>query len=611
MLKLKIIILITSLLGLAPSSLFAGAFFETGETTLTDTIDNGTWVTVNTQKTYINPVVIAGPVSHNNDRSLSVRVRSASGNSFQVGMQSPCESNDADPAPSPAPSNPAITCPVTWSSETVQWLVVEKGTWVFPNGTKIEAYLHDTSTVRSVWNNVNNISNISYSHTYSSAPVVLHTVNSFNDSRWIDSSVWSPSNSKNVPPSNSAFRLTLEGAEVANVHSSETIGWVAIEQGTGNNNGIDYSAGRTGGLDVDRHSDECQNLSYGVSFAGNPNVISKHNSMSGGNGAWVRLCGAGIGTSSFNVHMDEDQVRDTERTGIPEYVSWFAFEQGAFGALEFITATKSYTDASGDLEVGPGELVTFNITLTNLMDDFVQLNNAADEFTDILDSNLIIDGGSLSADSGSISQSGQTISWNGAIPASGVVNLSYSAEVASNSSVCSLSNISNQAQVHMDPIDDTMQAGDTDNLNVIAELSDDTNTDDGNDSDLDNRTDDDDPTLVTVSCSSEVSISKTDGVGVDSYTPGSDTTYTIIVTNNGPHHLIGAQINDALPSNVTSNGNWTCDPAEAPGDGTASCISGNPAGTTQTGSGNISLTVDIPANKSLVISLPVTYSDTP
>ncbi|WP_251359738.1 hypothetical protein [Kangiella sp. TOML190] len=590
-------------------SIQAGAFFETGQATLTDTIDNGSWVTVTTQKTYINPVVIAGPISHNNDNSLSVRVRNAAGNSFQIGMQSPCESNDADPAPAPAPQTPAITCPSSWSAETVSWLVVEKGTWVFPDGTKIEAYLHDTSIVRSGWNTQNNIANINYSHNYSVAPAVLHTVNSFNDSRWISSTVWSPSNSKSVPPSTAAFRLTLEGAEVAAVHALETIGWVAIERGSGTNNSQVYAAGRTGGLDVDRHSDECQNLSYGASFSTNPNLLAKHNTMSGGNGAWVRLCNAEIGTSSFNVHVDEDQVRDTERTGIPEYVSWFAFDSGAVGALEFLTATKTFTDADADNQVGPGELVTFNITITNLQDDFVQANNPSDEFVDVLDANLVPEPSSLTASSGTISASGQTVTWNGSVAASGTVTLSYQARVADNAAVCSLTNIANQAELRMDPIDNSIQTGDIDNLNNIVELSDDPAADDGADSDMDSLTNDDDLTLVPVACLSDIEVSKIDPN--TNYIPGSNTSYTITITNNGPHNLIGANIVDNLPANVSSNGNWSCDPALPPGDNSASCITGSAAGTTQAGSGNINLTVDIPSGKSLVITLPVSYSATP
>ncbi len=582
----------------------AGAFFETGSSD----VDVGVWLTVTTQKTYTDPVVIAGPITHNNDNSLSVRIRSASGNSFQMQVQSPCTSLNEFNSNSPPPAN---TCPSSaWQTETVQWLVVERGTWVIPNGTgftKIEAYLHSTNTVRGGGTNGDVIN---FSHTYATAPAVLHTINTFNDPEWITTTVFAPVGDKENPPTTTGFRIALEGAEAVNSHPTETIGWVAIERGSGTYNGNNFAAGRTGGRDVDRHQDECQNIAYGNTFTGAPNVVVKHNSMDGGNGGWVRLCGSGVEATQFNVHIDEDQVNDTERTGIPEFVAWFAFQANSVGALEFITASKSFTDASGDNQVGPGELVTFNVVLTNLQNDFAQANNAGNEFVDTLDSNFVFDS-IINDGGGGLTNSGQDMLWNGSIPASGTVNLSYRVRVADSSTVCTSTNISNQAQVNMDPIDNAIQTGDTENVNSIVELSDDTSTDDTVDSDLDGLTNDDDPTLVPVNCRSNVSVVKTDGAGSTTYTPGQDTEYTITITNDGPHNLIGAVINDVLPANASNNGDWTCDPAESPGDGSASCVSGSAAGTTQAGTGNVTLTVDIPNGKSLVIKVPISYSESP
>ena len=247
----------------------AAAFFETGETSVSTTVDNGGWVTVNLQKTYVSPVVIAGPVTHNNGNSLSVRVRNAGSTSFQIGMQSPCESYNRYNNTTPPPAN---TCPTSaWQSETIQWLVIEQGTWEFPDNTKVEAYLHNTSTIRSKFGgNSNNADTISYSHTYTQAPAVLHTVNTFNDANWISTTAWGSTGGRNNPPGTTGFRLALEGAEATTSHGSEAIGWLAIERGTGTNLGNTYAAGRTAGLDVDRHNDECQNLSYGATFPATP-----------------------------------------------------------------------------------------------------------------------------------------------------------------------------------------------------------------------------------------------------------------------------------------------------------------------------------------------------
>ena len=577
----------------------AGAFFETGRSQVNTTVDNGGWITVNLQKSYINPVIIAGSISHNNDNSLSVRVRNVTGSSFELGMQSPCQSynrfaNTTPPAVNTCPSSP-------WVGETIEWMVVEQGTWVFPDGTKIEAYQHITSTVRSS-SSASPGTDISFSHNYSSAPAVLHTVNTFNDSNWISSSVWAPSSTKANPPNAMGFRVALEGAEATTSHGNETIGWVAIERGTGANLGNSYAVGRTGGLDVDRHSDECQNLAYGTTFSVVPNVISKHNTMDGGNGGWVRQC-ASSNSSSFNVHVDEDQVRDVERTGIPEYVSWFAFESGSFGALEFLSATKTVTDEDSDGVGGPGELLTYAVTITNLQDDFAQVDNAAStnpEFTDDLDSNVTFDS-VVSASSGSLTHNAglNRMEWQGSVPASGAVSLQYRVRVNEDMTICSLSNISNQGQLNMDPVDDSIEAGDIDNLNQITELTDDPSRDDGVDSDGDTLTNDDDATVITAECLSDISVTKSDATA--NYAPGQNSSYTIVITNAGPHSVVGIQVADTLPSGLSFNGAVNCSITNGSGSCGAQSVSG------QDYSQSITLSNDSEAT----IVIPVSYSEDP
>ena len=53
----------------------------------------------------------------------------------------------------------------------------------------------------------------------------------------------------------------------------------------------------------------------------------------------------------------------------------------------------------------------------------------------------------------------------------------------------------------------------------------------------------------------DTSIEKTDGS--DTYVPGSDVTYTIVVSNAGPFGAQGALVNDPLPAGIT-DANWTC-----------------------------------------------------
>lgn len=573
-------------------SAFAGAFFETGQSVVNPTIDSSSanWLTVTTQKTYKRPVIIASLMTHNNGNSLSVRVRSVGSNSFQIGLQSPCESYNRYNNTTPPPNN---RCPVSpWQAETVQWMVIEEGTWIFPDGKKVEAYKLNSNTVRSkIGNNSNAATVVNYSHTYATAPIVLHTVNTFNDSNWISSTVWGRTGGRGQIPNTTGFRIALEGAEATASHGSEAIGWVAIELGSGTNMGNQYVAFKSPGLTVDRHNDGCYSVNYGLNFNAVPNAVVQHNTMKGGDGAWVRGCAA-IQTNRVRVHMEEDQVSDTERTGVPESVAGFAFTNGSVGALEFLLVEKSTLDT----DVGPGSIITYSIYIENLQDDFEQPDNPSStepEFVDVLDSTLEFDS-IVSASSGTLTFNPILLrfEWNGSIPAEGVVELEYTVRVKKQVGTCVLTNIPNQAQFNMDPSRDSA-------VNDIVELSNnDPFTDDGVDLDGDGLTDDDDPTLVPVACSSDLSVSKTDTVA--NYTPGESSTHTITVTNAGPHHVVGATITDNLPNGVAINGAVTC-------NFTGVGICG-----TQTIVGNdISQAFTLEKDAVLTLTVPILYSNDP
>lgn len=95
----------------------------------------------------------------------------------------------------------------------------------------------------------------------------------------------------------------------------------------------------------------------------------------------------------------------------------------------------------------------------------------------------------------------------------------------------------------------------------------------------------------------DLSITKTDNV--PAYSPGTDTTYTIVVSNSGPFGVQGATVEDPLPAGITT-ANWTC-------VGAGGGICGAPSGT-----GGISSTVSLPvggtATYTLTMSVPVGFT---
>ena len=93
----------------------------------------------------------------------------------------------------------------------------------------------------------------------------------------------------------------------------------------------------------------------------------------------------------------------------------------------------------------------------------------------------------------------------------------------------------------------------------------------------------------------DLSVTKTDGSAT--YTPGGSTTYTIVVTNNGPSFVTGATVTDALPIAISS-ATWT-----ATYTGTGSTGPGS-------GTGNIDATIDLAAGGTATFLVTANISST-
>lgn len=91
----------------------------------------------------------------------------------------------------------------------------------------------------------------------------------------------------------------------------------------------------------------------------------------------------------------------------------------------------------------------------------------------------------------------------------------------------------------------------------------------------------------------DLAITKTNNA--TSVVPGTQTTYTIVVSNSGPSAITGAAVADNLPANLT-NASWTCTASAG-----SSCGSAN-------GTGSINNTVDLAVNGTATYSLTATIS---
>jgi len=86
----------------------------------------------------------------------------------------------------------------------------------------------------------------------------------------------------------------------------------------------------------------------------------------------------------------------------------------------------------------------------------------------------------------------------------------------------------------------------------------------------------------------DLAITKTDGAAT--YTPGTASIYTIVVSNNGPSDVVGATVNDPLPAGITNAG-WTV------------VLGAGANAPANSGSGAINQVVDIPAGSNITYTL--------
>jgi hypothetical protein len=248
-------------------------------------------------------VVVASANYSSSTAASVVRIRNASGNSFEVKMDS--------------------TSQTAVSGVTVHYLVVEEGVYsVAQHGVKMEAVKYSSTRTdkSSSWVGESR----SYANSYSS-PVVLGQVMSTNDANW--SVFWARGNRSTNPPSATALYTGKHVGEDPNrVRANETIGYIVIEAGSGSINGVNYVAAV--GADTVRGVSNSPAYNYGLSgLSGAQTAVVSAAAMDGGNGGWPILYGANpITASKLALAFDEGQTLDTERSHTTEQVAYIVLE---------------------------------------------------------------------------------------------------------------------------------------------------------------------------------------------------------------------------------------------------------------------------------------------
>ncbi|MDX5583589.1 MAG: hypothetical protein QNK20_01475 [Aureibaculum sp.] len=252
---------------------------------------SSTWKTVSLPNNYNSMVVVATPnYTLSQTDPMVVRIRNASGNTFQVRAES---------------------AGGTETTMDVHYMVVEEGVYEGMEAIKYNSTITDQD---NSWVGETR----TYTNSYTN-PVVLGQVMTYNDEGF--STFWSRGTSRSNPPSASYLKTGKHVAQDSDTsRNNETIGYIVIEAGSGTLNGINYSAAV--GADQIDHNEK----TYSINHTGASIAVATLTAMDGSDGGWAVLSSTSpISGTALKLSIDEDIIKDSETNHTKEQVAYIVF----------------------------------------------------------------------------------------------------------------------------------------------------------------------------------------------------------------------------------------------------------------------------------------------
>lgn len=265
--------------------------------------------TIQLQHDYINPVIFAQTLSFNGGQPATVRIDNIQSNRFELYIQEPSNHDGQHVA------------------EDISYIVLEAGSWVLEDGTKLEVGTLDTSGLVT-----RGFETVNFSQKFSNSPIVFSQVQTADGSDFV--------RTRQQATTVSGFQVGMEEEEKKKYsgHVSESVGWLAIESGAGTWGGLSYQVGQTG----DTITHDWASIDFS-GFTSTPNFLASLASYDGGDSAGVRY--RNLHNTSVEVKVEEDTTADAETSHTSEVVSFLAI-QGS-GLLQGSKTTSSTTDTGG------------------------------------------------------------------------------------------------------------------------------------------------------------------------------------------------------------------------------------------------------------------------
>ncbi|MFK7924378.1 MAG: PQQ-dependent sugar dehydrogenase, partial [Bacteroidia bacterium] len=255
------------------------------------------WQTINLKHSYIRPIIVAGTPSYVGTDPVTVRVRNASSNSFEIRLEEwDCQDQ-------------------THGLETVAYFVVEAGIHTLPNGKKLMA---DTLSLDQ------NFVDHPFPQSFGLTPVVLTQTMSVREI----SPITVRQDDNHASPT--AFRLKLQEVEGSDgVHIPEMVGYIAIEAGDFDGY-LAFEVQQSNNL-VEEVWDT---LAFGQNYEQETLFLGQIASYNGSDVCALRYR-AGKG-DQVELFLEEETCGDNEIAHSLEEVAYFSFSEAGFVIGEIV-----------------------------------------------------------------------------------------------------------------------------------------------------------------------------------------------------------------------------------------------------------------------------------
>jgi hypothetical protein len=254
----------------------------TGEVNITHN-----WKRIALNPPFLDPVVIAKPLSANNSTPAVVRIRNVAPTGFDLRVQEWDYLDDSH------------------TTEAVAYLVMERGTFVFEDATgkfiMVKAGTFATNQTAFM--------SVPFGQSFNTTPVVLTAVNTVNEADAVTGRL------RNISRTGFQFRLQ-EQERNANSHATETIAYVAWEPVAGTIDGVSVDVDTTNNV----VTSTLYSLGFNLTFNSTPLFLADLQTTNGTDTANLRW--RNKDRSGVQVQVDEEQSRDSETTHGTEIVGY-------------------------------------------------------------------------------------------------------------------------------------------------------------------------------------------------------------------------------------------------------------------------------------------------